>query len=101
MGSEVLANEEPVFEGDSAEMAQFEALFGVAEDEESMTDAIAIAAAQTTIMQKPLEVKPISPAMLLVRKVWDRMLIAYLWLQAKYLAVYRYFKRGAPQQSMQ
>lgn len=93
---EAIASDEQDFEVDSAEMALFEV------ENESEADAIMADAAQTAIMQQPLDVKPISPAMLLVRKVWDRMLIAYLWLQARYLAVYRYFKRGAPQQqSMQ
>lgn len=68
---------------------------------ESESDALASAVAQTAIMQNPLVVKPISPAVLFVRKVWDRMLIAYLWLQARYLAVYRYFKRGAAPQPIQ
>lgn len=68
---------------------------------ESEGDALASAVAQTAIMQNPLVVKPISPAVLFVRKVWDRMLIAYLWLQARYLAVYRYLKRGSAQQPAQ
>ena len=90
---EAMASDQQDF--DPAEMALFEV------DNESEADAIMAAAAQTAIMQQPLDVKPISPAMLLVRKVWDRVLIAYLWLQARYFAVYRYFKRGAPKQSVQ
>ena len=55
-------------------------------------DTFADAAAQTMVMQQEIEIKPVSRVTLVVRKVWDRMLIIYLWWQQKYARMRVYLR---------
>jgi len=65
---------------------EIDALF---EDEE---DSFAEAAAQTVVMQEEIEIKPPSRIALAARKVWDRMLIFYLWMQERYARMRVYLR---------
>lgn len=53
-------------------------------------DVIAQEAANTSIMQHDIQVKPISRTVLFVRKIWDNMLIVYVWVHGKYAKAYTY-----------
>lgn len=53
-------------------------------------DVIAQEAANTTIMQHDIQVKPVSRTVLFVRKIWDNMLIVYVWMHGKYVKAYTY-----------
>ena len=55
-------------------------------------DTFADAAAETTVMQQAIEIKQISRVKLAARKVWDRMLIIYLWCQQKYARIRVYLR---------
>jgi len=60
--------------------------------EEDENDIFADIAAQTTVMQQKIEIKPISRVTLAARRVWDRMLIIYLWFKQKYTIAHVYLR---------
>jgi len=47
-------------------------------------------ASTTSVMQQELAVRPLSYFAIAVRKVWDKMLITYLWAHKKYTAASLY-----------
>jgi len=64
------------------------ALFAAEEDDTSFAQV----AAQTSVMQQEIEIKPVSRMTLVARKIWDRILVFYLWCQQKYARVRVYLK---------
>ena len=59
---------------------------------EDENDTFADAAAETVVMQQEIEIKPISRVEFAARKVWDRMLIIYLWFQQNYSRIRVYLR---------
>lgn len=78
-------------ESNQIELASDDDIAHLFSDEDESCD-IAEIAAQTTFMQEKIEVKSVSPFVLAARKVWDRMLIFYLWMQQKYAKVRVYMR---------